>query len=67
MTVQAGAVSWVEIAGVAVAIIVGLWLLRHVLHLVASSIRCLGTLILVGLGIGLLAFLGRLVSRALGG
>ncbi len=53
--------SWVEIAGWAVALLVGLWLLRHVIHFVASSIRCVGTLLLIALALGLLAVLGRYV------
>ena len=53
--------SWVQIAGGAVAILVGLWLLRHVIHFVVSSIRCVGTLLLIALAAGLLAVLGRYV------
>lgn len=52
---------WVEIAGWAVAVLVGLWLLRHVIHFVASSIRCVGALLLIALAAGLLAVIGRYV------
>jgi hypothetical protein len=52
-------VSWVQIAGWAVVLLVGLWLLRHVIHVVASSIRCVGTLLLIALAVGLLAIIGR--------
>jgi hypothetical protein len=54
-------VSWVQIAGWAVVLLVGLWLLRHVIHFVASSIRCVGTLLLIALAVGLLAIIGRYV------
>jgi len=54
-------VSWVQIAGWAVVLLVGLWLLRHAIHFVASSIRCVGTLLLIGLAVGLLALIGRYV------
>ncbi len=54
-------VSWWEVAGWAVVLILGLWLLRHVIHFVASSIRCFGTLLLIALALGLLAIVGRYV------
>ncbi len=54
-------VSWWEVAGWAVVLILGLWLLRHVIHFVASSIRCVGTLLLIVLALGLLAIVGRYV------
>ncbi|MCX6027206.1 MAG: hypothetical protein NTY23_13295 [Chloroflexi bacterium] len=53
--------SWVQIAGWAVVLLVGLWLLRHVIHFVASSIRCVGILLLIALAVGLLAIIGRYV------
>lgn len=61
------AVSWMEIAGWVVALVVALWLLRNVIHFVASSIRCIGTLLLVALAVGLLAIVGRYVLAWTGG
>ena len=59
--------SWMEIAGWVVALVVALWLLRNVIHFVASSIRCIGTLLLVALVVGLLAIVGRYVLAWTGG
>jgi hypothetical protein len=58
---MAAGVTWWEVAGWAVALVLALWLLRHLIHFVASSIRCVGTLLLIALALGLLAIVGRYV------
>ncbi|MGA2821574.1 MAG: hypothetical protein ABSF61_13115 [Anaerolineales bacterium] len=57
-------VSWLQLVGVVLAILVGLWLASHLVRLLASWLHCVASLVLGILGLVILYYAVQYLMRA---
>jgi hypothetical protein len=59
-------VSWLQLIGVVLAILVGLWLASHLVRLLAGWLHCVASLVLGILGLVILYYAAQYLIRVFG-